>query len=297
MIADLLIATVLLPAVCAAVFLAAGLWPPPRPEIRQEEGEAPCSWGTLVAVGAAYAAAQFAIVGLPAFPPTTAVEWLFHGTMASIIAASLQWTWPRSLLAGCGPRLIIVVACTWMMTRPLAEYSWEPAQTALHVVALSIGWFVLWSVLDRGTRDAARRRWWPLVAAVLAGGSGGVLMLSGSAKYGQLAGAVGVACVVWWLISLVAGGARAGAGSAAVTSFLIGGLAVAGYLFAEVPWTSLALMLLAPVGAEIGARLTRGSEKKWVRAAAEVILTGALVGAAIAPPLVATLTAEDTPYY
>jgi hypothetical protein len=116
-------------------------------------------------------------------------------------------------------------------------------------------------------------------------------MLSGSAKYGQLAGSLAVAAGVWWLFSMAWERARPGNGSAAVPAFVLGGLAAAGYLFAEMPVLSFALVSIAPMAADLGGMLASNWRKRWAAAALEAVLAGLVVAVAVLPPLIATLAA------
>ena len=233
MIAEVLIATVLVPALFTAVLLFAGRWPVRRDETLP-------GWGSLVAVGAAYAASYLAALGRPPFPPVTASEWILYGSLGALIAAALQRVWPASPWARWLPRVVLVGALIPWIVRPLMQYTWTPAQSALGIAGGVLAWLVFWGFFDLGTRSERRHGWWPLLLAVIAGGASVALGLSGSAKYGQLGGAIAAAAGVWWLLSLVWEPARAGSGSGAIPAFLLGGLCAAGHLFAEMPLSRVA---------------------------------------------------------
>jgi hypothetical protein len=290
MLLDLLIATVAVPVLFTAIFLLAGRWPAGR-EVRRP------AWGTLVAVGAAYAAAHLALLGRPPFPPVTASEWILYGALGALIAAALQRAWPASPWAAWIPRLILVLVLVPLIARPLMQHTWTVMQSVLGVAGTILAWLVFWAFLDRASRDESRRVAWPLTLAVIAGGTSVVLMLSGSAKYGQLAGALAVAAGVWWLFSMAWERARSGNGSAAVPAFVLGGLAAAGHLFAEMPVLSFALVSVAPVAADLGGMLASKWRKRWAAAALEAVLAGLVVAVAVLPPLIATLAAQSQDGY
>jgi hypothetical protein len=229
----------------------------------------------------------------------TASEWVVYGTVAAIVAAALQRAWAASPWARWLPRLVLVVALVPLIARPLVQYSWTTVQSALGIAGSVAAWLVLWAFLDRGSRDDARRIGWLLSLTVITAGTSVVLMLSGSAKYGQLAGALAVSAGVWWLVALFWEPARPGSGSAAVPAFLLGGLCAAGHLFAEMPVISLVLVTVAPLGAELGGMLAARWRRRWAAALLEAAIAGVIVAAAVLPPLLATLAAQASPdsYY
>ena len=128
------------------------------------------------------------------------------------------------------------------------QYGWSLFVGILWIAGLATAMLVLTSFLDRAAqRDASISL--PLILAIVAGGTGLALMLSGSMLLGQLAlvlaGAFGAIVIVGTLLP----NAINGRGIAPVSATLLCGLWLSGYFFSELPSVSGLLLLVSPIPA------------------------------------------------
>ena len=247
------------------------------------------SWADAVALGFGYAGGHVVTAGWPALPPAEATQWLPYFGMAVTLLAVLD----TLLRPPAAVRVAIwFLCCAGILSLLLAskfQYGWSFFSGVLWIACLATGMLVLTSFLDStARRDASISI--PLVLAIVAGGTGLALMLSGSMLLGQLAlvlaGAFGAIVIVGTLLP----NAVNGRGIAPVSAALLCGLWLSGYFFSELPSVSALLLSVSPIPAlmlvlvDEGGNPRRGLLLRAVLAAVPVALAVFLAFRASPPP-------------
>jgi hypothetical protein len=206
------------------------------------------NWADAIAVGIGYAVGHTVTAGWPPFPPIEATQWLpYLGIAVTILAVIDTLLRPPGVMRA----VIWFLGCVGILSLLLAskfQYGWSLFAGVLWIAGLATAMLVLTSFLDRvAQRDASISL--PLILAIVAGGTGLALMLSGSMLLGQLAlvlaGTFGAIVIVGTLLP----NAINGRGIAPVSATLLSALWLSGYFFSELPSVSGFLLLVSPVPA------------------------------------------------
>ena len=229
-----------------------------------------------------------AIDGLPSVPPVEATDLLPFLTLIGLV-----WGQQRARLIPAAPlRLLVGVGLLWMMTAPQRQYTWSTIEAIQWIGGLSLGIAALWTLLVAGLQRSDPRGS-GIALTVLIGVVALALGATGSARYGQLAGAVaatigGMAAVGLWrpdserLLEAVPS-----------IALVIGALISAGLLFSDLPDTTAGLLVLAPAGLLLGTR-GRGIAGPVLTILFALAAVGMLIFFGEALPIVPT---DPTPYY
>ncbi len=267
MIAEALIRGVLLPA--GVSFLAS--WLLVRAVGRQR--------GRSLAIALGYVAGDVALRAPPPFPPIDSTQWLPFAALAAAVIDFLllkRGSFPVRWIS----RVLGAVLFSGFLLRPLIAHSWGIA-TGLSVSVLVAA--ALLGVAWAGDRLAAK---WPSGTLPIASGTSGaaaiLLVLSGSALLGQLAGALAVAAGVLFFLPASGKGEEMGPRFLeSPWSFLFVLLLASGYFYSNL-WIDLAVLVaLAPLAAFLGdwgplARLSPLRRSLIRYAAVGLVLAGAV---------------------
>lgn len=206
------------------------------------------NWVDAVALGVGYACGHIVTAGRPAFPPAEATQWLPYFAIGVAILGVLDTLLrpPGSLRA-----LIWFLCCAALLRLLLSskfQYGWSFWGGALWIVVLAAGMLILTLFFDKATqRDASVS--FPLIVAILAGGTGLSLMFSGSMLLGQLAIVLAAAAGAIALVGLLLPNTVNGRGIAPVASAVLAGLWLSGYFFAELSSATGLLLAASPIPA------------------------------------------------
>ncbi|HEY0826216.1 MAG TPA: hypothetical protein VGD76_20685, partial [Ramlibacter sp.] len=102
-------------------------------------------------------------------------------------------------------------------------------KAAIAAVATGLGLAALWTLVSRPAQGAATR---PLLLALVAGGTGLVLMMDSSQSLGQLSGALAMALAACMLFALPRAGTRFAGPAAALAVLLLGAIWATAHLYA-----------------------------------------------------------------
>lgn len=204
-------------------------------------------WAGAVALGLGYAVGHVTAAGWPALPPTEATQWLFFFALVALLAGVLDTFLRIARPWRLGLWLALCAGLLALLLRPKIQSSWTPAQSALWLLGLAALMTILAASLGRIARPHADAVFTLFAAALVCGGSGIALVLSGSLLLGQLAfvlaAGVGVALVAAWFFPEL----PLAAGAVPVIVALLTGLWVNGYFYAELPAICALLFALALV--------------------------------------------------
>jgi hypothetical protein len=244
-------------------------------------------FGAGMAIAAAFLAAFVGLTSWPRWPPIDSAQRLFYlvaltGLISLLVSFLRQGrlTWiVRGTLLG-----LLLTA----LLKSKIQHAWSKPQAALWLLPLlALGLLLIHAWGRSLAADAGKSQ---LLSAALRlavlGGSAFSLGLSGSARLGQLAGALACALLVVELVFRYRSQARWQEGDAAVVTTAIFGLLLMGFFYAELsPW--VALLLLA---AHLLLALPSTTAKLW---RLSPLLPLAI---ALALVLIAAMGQEDDPY-
>ncbi len=205
---------------------------------------AAASWAASLALAWAWIVGYVTVVGWPPFPPINATQRLvYHVLVASVVLAVVVGRFERArVLASLRAGFSFVLP--WLLLRPNIEYRWSTLESVAWVAGLGAVIFVFSMALDA----AARRNTGavtPVAACVAWIGFAVVLVLSGSALLGQLAGACAAALGAAAVFGFVKPDARWTPAGTAILSWVWAGLAINAGFYAEGSPYALVLITLS----------------------------------------------------
>ena len=173
---------------------------------------------SLLALAAGFLASYVAILHAQwSLVPKVALDWLPWITVAGAFAAVAGDKLPGAA-ARFALRLVLSLAAGGLVVSS-ALGSLGPMKAALTALAIGVVLAGLWTLVTRPAQGAATR---PLLLAVVAGGSGLVLMMDSSQSMGQLSGALAMALAACVLFALPAIGVRFTPAAAGLAVLLLG---------------------------------------------------------------------------
>ena len=231
---------------------------------------------SLLAVAGGFLAAYAAILHAQWSPvPKVALDWLPWITVAGGIAATAGDRLPGAATRFALRLVVSLVAGGLIVSSAIGSFG--PAKAALTALATGLVLAGLWTLAARPAQGAATR---PLLLAVVAGGTGLVLMMDSSQSMGQLSGALAMALAACLLFALPALGVRFTRAAAGLAVLLLGVLWATAHVYAGFPLGYIALLagalLVDPL---LGVRRGERGGLPWVPAA---VLTAIPVAVTVA---------------
>jgi len=246
---------VLAPGLFAAVALA-GV------RLCDRRGRESTAGGGSLAIGAGFVAASAVMTGWPRWPPGDSTQRLFYVTAAAALVG-LAWGWFKGRGTPWLVRGVVLGSLLVLMLKTPLEHKWSPGEAAarlaaLMVVGLAVGWALEASLANAERRGRLVRA---AVRLTLLTGMAVSLSFSGSARLGQLMGAV--ACAVF---VVEVGGRLLGRrvwlpGDAMVLSTVACGLLLGGFFYATLDAWNACLLALSLLLLGLG---VRGGWAQWL---------------------------------
>jgi hypothetical protein len=223
-------------------------------------------------------AGSLALWGWPGFPPLLAEGWLPFVAAAALAAGLLDRLWLPESRARAVPWILLAAFTIGSVLGPRRKV-WSPGESAAWHGALVLGLAALQAALERAALRRAGASL-PLAAFIWSSGTAAALAVTGSLKYGQLAGlaaaALGAAVVVSWIRP----GLSLAHGPAATLVAWNGALLVLGYFYSDLPALPALLLAASPLTLLIGEAGFVAGRRPWVGALVRAILVAAPVGTA-----------------
>jgi hypothetical protein len=205
------------------------------------------------ASGGSYAIGHAKLASWPKFPPVDSTHWLLYGSLGAIAfgvafgVIKQRWI-ARILVTGVGSAGFALA----LLTPNLRSGGVSLTFTGFVVGFVAVSILATWAI-EHCVRPQSSRI--PLLSFLAAaGGASGALSLSGSMLLGQLAAILGLVTFVISAIGILR--VPVAMSVAPILATIYAGLLLCGVAFAELPWTSLALLAVAPLVGFIGRRET-----------------------------------------
>ncbi len=213
--------------------------------------------GAGLAVAGAFLTAFVGITNWPSWPPIDSTQRLFY----LVILAALASLAASLLRQGRAPWLVRIALMGLLLTLILKskiQHAWTKPQTALYLLPMLLLGLLLveaWArALDSKTRadsgkgateDRAGRLLPAMVRLAILGGTAFALGLSGSARLGQLAGALACGATVVEALALLRHWRPWRQSDGLVVAVPLYGLLLIGYFYAELSHWAMGFLLLA----------------------------------------------------
>lgn len=273
----------LLPAfLCALILAGIQAWRP--------DSEKRLIWAVPTAVGVGFVAAQSMVDGAPRIPPIEASGWFsIVAALAVLLAIAVRPRVSRTVWSVLST--LAMLAMVVVISYPLIGNSWTVPVAAAWILGMTaVAGTVAWLVDTRSSPGPGA----PVVFLIAATGVAVGLAMSGSARYGQLAGAIASVMGPLTLIGLLRRDVKIVLGGAWASYLILAMLIVAGVVYVDVPVFVGLLIAVAPLGMLAGELPKLRDAAWWKRDGARAVVTGAIVAAAIG---VALASATDSGGY
>lgn len=246
--------SILLPAIICGLFFSILYY------LRARDGEKRyIVWLTAVTLGVGYIIGHIAIEGRIVFIPKESLHWLLY---LSLFGIGSGYYWGSSQLRCLISQLIYAVVIPRILLNSYFRYTWGPVEGIIWWICLTIGIIVIWNIFQQNYSILPTGATSPFVFFGMAGGTALVLALSGSLRLAQHCGVlVGIFAGIWLAIVILKRSITSDTNNnwfefpintVPVITFLFVGLWLNGYFYAEVPATSVLLLAISPILAQVG---------------------------------------------
>jgi hypothetical protein len=205
-------------------------------------------WMDAFALGIGYAAGHAVFAGWPAFPPSEATHWLPYLALLSLFLGICDALLRPPFVLRASVWIVWCAGFLRLLLNAKFLYGWTLLGGLLWVIGLTLGAFILVSFIDFSVRhDPSISSL--LVLAVVAGGTGITLMLSGSMLLGQLGLALAGALVGVLAAAALLPKGDDSRGIVPIAATLLTALWICGCFYADLPPASAFLLGLASLPA------------------------------------------------
>jgi hypothetical protein len=137
---------------------------------------------------------------------------------------------------------VICVGFLVLLLKPMFQFRWKVAEGATWVAGFMVGTILLTATMTQNRKSRAAAIALPLFCSIVAGGTCGVLMLSGSLLLGQYAAVLSAVSFAIAAIGFIAPARHSMIGAPGMFAILFVSLWLSGYYYAELPATSALLL-------------------------------------------------------
>ena len=245
--------SILLPAiVCGIIYITAVLI-----RTRSENNER-LLWLTAIALVIGYLIGYIGIEGKFTIIPKESIHWFFYLTLFALLS-STYWDTPG--LRRTISQVIYSILIPRILLAPLFTHSWGTFQGIIWWICISLGVFVFWHIVKQSITAIESNAYIPFIYFGISGGTALILALSGSLRLAQHAGVLTALFVAIWISTIILKYSLKTNNEqnfiiipVSITPFVIfimSGIWMNGYFFAEVPWISIILLAVSPLLAQV----------------------------------------------
>lgn len=216
-------------------------------------------WFVAVALGIGYIIGYIGIEGKPIFPPIEGIHWLFYFAIFAIFSSTY---WHLSRLRALISQLLYSIVIPRMLLDTYFQRTWGPIEGIIWWVCLAAGILIFCNIVQQSFSALPSGASVLFVYFGISGGTALILALSGSLRLAKHAGILVALFAAIWILTLVISrwiksdtynieGVLLLSISPVVT-FLLVGIWMNGYFYAEVPSVSVLLLMISPLLAQVG---------------------------------------------
>lgn len=248
-----LLLSILLPAiVCGIIYIAAVLI---RTRIENSER---LLWLTAIALVSGYLIGYIGIENKLTIIPKESIHWFFYLTLFALMS-STYWDTPG--FGSITSQVFYSILIPRILLAPLFTYSWGIFQGIIWWICLSLGIFVFWHIVKQSFTAIESDTSIPFVYFGISVGTAIILALSGSLRLAQHAGILSALFGAIWICTIILKNTLKTDNEQnylilplSITPFVIfmmSGIWMNGYFFAEVPWICIILLAVSPLLAQV----------------------------------------------
>ena len=264
-------------AICAATVFATG-W------VFGKRGWVTAGLGWALGIAAGFASGYHAVDGWPPVPPTESQHWLVMVVLPVLVLAASFGPFPSTRL---GARMIIrffqfmlAAVIPPLLLQSALKYDWSGRQATVWLANLGCGIIILWLLLDQ-LKQRCPGRWVLILLTMIAGGTGVVLMMSGSQSLAQMGLSLAAVLAGGWAVSWIVPRATVTPATTGVVIVLLAGLWINGYYYASMTAVNTILLAVSPLAAWIGELPPVAKLQGWRSAAIRITAAAVPVVTAI----------------
>ena len=284
---------ILFPALAAGIIWGLGwkLWRPISKGAEIENGY----WSGAVGCALAVAIGSFGLMGWVGFPPRLAEGWLpFIAGGAALIALFESLVLRKNWLARASIWLVLLAVMVWLLM--------SPRRSSLSTLEYSawVGGIAVCAWVGQSVVEALAERWTgasiPLSLWVWSVGIAACEALTGSLRYGQLAGVLAAAMGAGFVAALLKSKIAFSRGAVTIVTSAAYALLLCGYFYSDLPFASAVILALAPLILWIGETGVLTRQKQWIVVPARALLISVPVMVAVliaAWPMIFTKPAQQ----
>lgn len=206
---------------------------------------------TPAALCLGYAAGYSGVAGVPSLPPLDASQWTVYIVSFAAVASMADALFAFQRKVDYLFMTFFSFGISYAFLRPLMQYRWNGAEGVLWIAGTGVFILALWFLMKRSA-EASGAPSALSVALVIITFSGFILLLSGSALLGQLAGAFAAAFLPVTIAALLSPSAGIYRKVVPVIVAAFASLWINGYFFAEMSAWSIAFLFFALCAAFMG---------------------------------------------
>ena len=207
--------------------------------------------GWAIAIAAGFVAGYHAVDGWPPLPPTESQHWLVLVLLpAAVVCGSLGPHDGVPLMARIVVRaiqLLVAAATPTLLLQSYVQYQWSTQQAVAWLAGLGGYLAILWLLTDL-LKERLSERLVLTSLVVTAGGTGIVILMSGSQSLGQLGLSLTVILVAGWVVSWFVPQAVGKSTTMGVVLVLLAGLWINAHYYASMTATNTVLLAVSPLG-------------------------------------------------
>ncbi len=256
--------------------------------------------GWALGVGAGFVAGYHAVDGWPPLPPTESQHWLVLVALPAMVLVSCLGPYPHTpLFARVSIRLfqfLLAAALAPLLLQSYLKYDWSGGQATMWITNLGTSAIVLWLMTDL-LKEWRPGRWVVAALSLVAGGTGVVILMSGSQSLGQMGLSLAGVLAAGWAVSWVLPNGAVTPATVGVALTLLVGLWLNGYYYASVTATNAVLLAVSPLAAWLVELLPLRKSPDWRVGVLRVVAIGIPVGVALALAAIRFQKAMSQPSY
>ncbi|WP_133622138.1 hypothetical protein [Bradymonas sediminis] len=192
-------------------------------------------WAAASGFGLAFGAGFLALVGAPDFLPGNAMHWLFYMALVAVGVGVIEGIRHTNDGLRAALRLGLALLTFRLTLGFMVEHHWDGASAWIWLGGLTLGSNALMNALDRAAQERPGAMV-PLAMTLMSAGGAAVLVLTGSARVGQLMGVMTAAATATLVVAWLRPGLRVSRGGSTVFGLLFSALLAYGYFTsADVP--------------------------------------------------------------
>ena len=239
-------------------------------------------WGVPLALAVGFTIAFVGVAGRVQFPPTTGQQWLVFAAATAVVISIIASISERTRIAVILSSIaLLVLVMAWLV--PANRRQWLTTREAALTMTFIGGGLTLWWALMEPLATRYRAFMLPLVLSGVAGGAALVIADNGWRDFGVIEGGIAVMLLAVALLALWLRNLSLASGGILTITFVVLGLLVSAYLYADVKWPQIVILAIAPLFAWVEMLPVIRSRKPWQRFAIVAVLVLAVIAIAAVP--------------